>query len=482
MSRRTWRRTASFGPIRRVRWCASGWWRARGEPNWQGPPAGRCGCGSPRRPSRAGPTAPSSPAWPASWGCGPGTWRSPRASAAATSWCWSAVARPSRWGPGWAFLPVVGSAAAVRSGSSRPFKIVPGGADGCTVRRNLVVLVLVGTALGAWPVARPAPAAAVPAGWQRVSYGPVSWAVPAGWPVHNLAAEPGRCARLDVHAVYLGHQGERAACPARALGKTEALQVEPLGPAGQPQAVAALATHAATVAGQPARTDPSSPVTHDLVVALDRAGVALTASYGGGPALARRILATVRVKAPGGTAPGPGPAASGGRAGQASPRAATVATGVYTGKGFDTCAAPSTGTMHAWRASPYRAVGIYIGGAMRACGDGNLSASWISTVTGTGWHLAPIYVGLQAPCVFQPGLAHLSIDPSRACRPPPTPPPARAACSASAPTRPSTSTWRPTTAASRAACGRCSASSAPGPASCTAAATAPGSTPAPPPA
>src|SRR6516164_124804 len=77
---------------------------------------------------------------------------------------------------------------------------------------------------------------------------------------------------------------------------------------------------------------------------------------------------------------------------------------LYTGLGFDTCAAPSTATMAAWLASPYRSVGIYIGGANRACGDGNLSAGWVGSVEGQGWRLVPEYVGLQAPCAFQGGL------------------------------------------------------------------------------
>ncbi|MDQ1421625.1 MAG: hypothetical protein QOJ52_3587 [Acidimicrobiaceae bacterium] len=84
----------------------------------------------------------------------------------------------------------------------------------------------------------------------------------------------------------------------------------------------------------------------------------------------------------------------------------------YSGPGFDACTAPSTSTMSAWLASPYRSLGIYIGGANRACGDGNLSASWVSTVEGMGWRLAPLYVGLQAPCVDQQGLA--TIDPAQA--------------------------------------------------------------------
>jgi hypothetical protein len=73
-------------------------------------------------------------------------------------------------------------------------------------------------------------------------------------------------------------------------------------------------------------------------------------------------------------------------------------TNIFRGLGFDTCAAPSTSAMNAWLASPFRAVGIYIGGANRACPDGNLSASWVSQVSAQGWSLIPIYVGLQAPC------------------------------------------------------------------------------------
>jgi hypothetical protein len=83
----------------------------------------------------------------------------------------------------------------------------------------------------------------------------------------------------------------------------------------------------------------------------------------------------------------------------------------YVGSGFDACSAPSTATMSAWLASPYRSLGIYIGGADRACGDGNLSAAWVNAVEGQGWHLTPLYVGLQAPCVGQGGLSH--IDPTQ---------------------------------------------------------------------
>jgi hypothetical protein len=75
------------------------------------------------------------------------------------------------------------------------------------------------------------------------------------------------------------------------------------------------------------------------------------------------------------------------------------AAATYSGLGFDTCAAPPTDVMQAWAgASPYHAVGIYIGGIDRACPDGNLTRDWIQTVSGQGWKFFPVYVGLQAPC------------------------------------------------------------------------------------
>ncbi len=77
---------------------------------------------------------------------------------------------------------------------------------------------------------------------------------------------------------------------------------------------------------------------------------------------------------------------------------------VFTGYGFDTCGAPSAAALAAWTASPYRALGIYVGGVNRACPDGNLSASWVSDAVAGGWALAPLYVGRQAPCVAQKGL------------------------------------------------------------------------------
>jgi hypothetical protein len=53
--------------------------------------------------------------------------------------------------------------------------------------------------------------------------------------------------------------------------------------------------------------------------------------------------------------------------------------------------------MSAWGVSPYRAIGVYIGGANMACSQTNLTAAWVSAESAAGWRLIPTYVGLQAP-------------------------------------------------------------------------------------
>jgi len=83
----------------------------------------------------------------------------------------------------------------------------------------------------------------------------------------------------------------------------------------------------------------------------------------------------------------------------AAPRRATASAGgaVFTGLGFDACTTPSSRSMAAWGSSPYRAIGVYIGGANRACSQPNLTADWVAAQTAADWHLIPTYVGLQAP-------------------------------------------------------------------------------------
>ncbi|WP_436520900.1 glycoside hydrolase domain-containing protein [Actinoplanes sp. HUAS TT8] len=73
--------------------------------------------------------------------------------------------------------------------------------------------------------------------------------------------------------------------------------------------------------------------------------------------------------------------------------------GNFTGSAFDACAAPSSATMATWlKSSPYRAIGIYIGGVSRGCAQPNLTNAWVREQVTRGWHLIPLYVGPQASC------------------------------------------------------------------------------------
>jgi hypothetical protein len=223
-----------------------------------------------------------------------------------------------------------------------------------------------------------------------VRFGRVRLRVPAAWPVINLTTSPRTCPRLNRHAVYLGTPGPDPSCPARVLaGKTESVQVMAINPASPDVRAASRRT---VVGGLPALTNPDSSVTHTIIDILPAAGVEISLSYGSDLALVRAIRASVKVTA-------------GAKARQdmttvipaAIPAAAQQ--GLYQGSGFDTCAAPSAATMRGWLASPYRAIGIYIGGVNEACAQGNLTAGWINTIRREGWHYFPFYVGLQASCV-----------------------------------------------------------------------------------
>jgi len=78
--------------------------------------------------------------------------------------------------------------------------------------------------------------------------------------------------------------------------------------------------------------------------------------------------------------------------------------------GFDACTAPSAGAMQAWLQSPYRFVGVYIGGGNAACSQPNLNAGWVDTVHSWGYGLIPTYVGLQAWCTSAGGVGFMSRD------------------------------------------------------------------------
>jgi len=77
-----------------------------------------------------------------------------------------------------------------------------------------------------------------------------------------------------------------------------------------------------------------------------------------------------------------------------------ITPGNMTGYGFDQCEAPSQSAMTTWlKYSPFRAVGIYMSGALRYCqAQTNLTPTWVRTQLATGWRLLPIHLGAQASC------------------------------------------------------------------------------------
>jgi hypothetical protein len=233
--------------------------------------------------------------------------------------------------------------------------------------------------------------AAGPAAARAVQYHGYRLSVPASWPVYNLALDPSTCVRFDRHALYLGTPSSRQRCPAHAVGRTEAILLGPVRAGG---------ADAAGSAGTAATSLPTGRAAAS--VALGRPGLVATATWSRDPALVSRILhrglISGRISGVGSRSRSRSRAAAGAaRARRADPGSppAQAAQAVYVGRGFDACSAPSTAAMSAWSSSPYRAVGIYIGGVNSACSQPNLTPAWVSGEVGSGWHLIPTYVGYQ---------------------------------------------------------------------------------------
>ncbi|MEU4389896.1 DUF1906 domain-containing protein [Kribbella sp. NPDC023855] len=204
---------------------------------------------------------------------------------------------------------------------------------------------------------------------QTISYHGYQVTVPASWPVVDLAKNPTACVRFDRPAVYLGRSTGQADCPARLIGGSEGLVLEPL-------TKAAKSTEGA------------------LQVAVEDAGVLATAYYPvGAEQTARKLLSTGRVT-------------SKSQSARVAPQAVAaapsiVATGSIAAPGFDKCEAPTQAEVDAWLypASPYKAVGIYTSGASRGCKtQANLTPDWVATNAAKGWQFLLIDVGLQPPC------------------------------------------------------------------------------------
>lgn len=275
-------------------------------------------------------------------------------------------------------------------------------------------------------------AAAAPTASRLVSYQGYRFEIPASWPVISLSAHPRDCVRFDQHVVYLGAAGADESCPSWLLGTTEALIIQP-------------------AAADTARTSVENPVDREITTTAPR--ISLTATFDTDPTIIYRIIASSSLPAPVISVPNPArlattvsrqaaasrqvagsrpaagsrpvagspaaaaartPSAGAGELAEAAAPAALVtapagpasrvaapqlpaAVANYRGLGFDACAAPSASYMQAWqRHSPYDAVGIYIGGADRACDQANLTPAWVSAQAAAGWHFFPMYAGPQA--------------------------------------------------------------------------------------
>jgi Domain of unknown function (DUF1906) len=279
------------------------------------------------------------------------------------------------------------------------------------IGRLTAACAVAGTLLGALPTAALASARPASGATQLVRYRGYQLRVPASWPVYRLAADPSRCVLFNRHAVYLGRPGASQHCPVRAFGKTEALLIQPLGPAGSLPPGTAVQHGAAATPPAGALAAPGS-ASHAVQLALPAAGVQVTAMFGDDPGLIDHVLAGARLvhgASAGRTAAAPARQAAPAHTGQAAstapvPRgrasaAATRLTGEKVhGLGFDACTAPSVATMTAWLQSPYRVAGTYLGGDNWACSYGNFTPSWVSQVAAEGWRFIPIWVGPQAPC------------------------------------------------------------------------------------
>ena len=129
---------------------------------------------------------------------------------------------------------------------------------------------------------------AVPANLQLVTYSGLTVEVPKDWPVHDLATDPHRCVRLDVHALYVGQQGPAPQCPATVIGHTDTAQIEPLNSGTQGDAVAA--TTPTVLNGLAVRVDPTPQTSGAYTVVFTDLQLVAVVTVGSTPAVAQQIV------------------------------------------------------------------------------------------------------------------------------------------------------------------------------------------------
>ena len=83
------------------------------------------------------------------------------------------------------------------------------------------------------------------------------------------------------------------------------------------------------------------------------------------------------------------------------PKSPSSATHVSQAEGFDlACVSTASNMLTWWQYSPYYDSGVYIGGSNITCKlNTYLNSTWINSVSGSGWGIMPLWVGLQSPCI-----------------------------------------------------------------------------------
>ena len=182
-----------------------------------------------------------------------------------------------------------GFALAACGGGSGPSVASPGSQAGQTVTTATTTPASTTTTVPTTVAPTTTPTTAVPAGEQLVTYSGLQFEVPASWPVYQLSSDPNRCVRFDQNATYLGAEGPAPQCPATLVGRTEAVQVEPLNPQSQ---TAELATTPQTLNGLAVRVDPNATTNRADTVVFPDLGLVAIITFRSDPALAAQILAS----------------------------------------------------------------------------------------------------------------------------------------------------------------------------------------------
>src|SRR6478736_884989 len=170
--------------------------------------------------------------------------------------------------------------------------------------------------------ARPAAAAVTPTGPRSVDYRGVHLSVPSDWAVVDLDADPTRCVRLDVRAVYLGRPGSQQNCPAHLVGRAETIWLHP----GSDRASTATTSRTTTLGTLRAHTgtDRAAGTTVARFTAQD---VQVDATWGSSESRVDDVLATATASsAATRTGPAAGTAAATSSTSSASSSSATAST------------------------------------------------------------------------------------------------------------------------------------------------------------